>query len=175
MRDRARVSRSAPVKLQHGLNRYTFSNLPAWIDEGSIRLSVSPSGQATIADVRVRKVYLAKAEGDDIAKAETAVQEVSDQVTAIEDEKSIIETQRRHLDQIRVFNMEKLPKDAALKDLNIKTFGEVVDFVGASLTRLVQRQRDLDKKLRELQPEQAVRTKTIKRTETAAPNSNIAR
>lgn len=159
--DRAQVTRVATVPLAVEPARHAFAQLPGWIDEGSVRVSLSPADVGQILDVQIRRTYLAKASDEEFRKAETAVREISDQIAALDDEKAILETQSKHVDAIRMFSLDKLPKDVAAREIKSDEYGQSVEFIANSLRKLALARRDLEKKRRDLQPELTARQQKL--------------
>lgn len=151
--DRAQVTRDAPVKLHSGTAVYAFTKLPGWIDEGSIRLRLEPTAAGRIADVQVQTEYLAQADEEGIRKAQAAVQEIADQIAAIDDERKVLDALGAHVDSIRIFSLDKMPKDAAVRDIKVDTYREVIEFVGNAMSDLAGKKRTLEAQRRKLQPE----------------------
>ena len=56
--DRARVTRQTTAKLSREPKVFAFRKLPGWVDDGSVRVSVSAG---RIAAVRVERDFLARA------------------------------------------------------------------------------------------------------------------
>ncbi len=159
--DRARVVRTAVADLAPGVGKFAFRKLPGWIDEGSVRLAVSPAAAGELVDVEVKKTYLARPEDEDIRKAEAAMQELSDQLGALEDERGVLEAQARQLDAIRTFSLEKLPKDAVVREIKVDEYAGLMTFIGNSLTGIAKARRELDKRQREKRPELLARQRKL--------------
>lgn len=159
--DRARVTRIAPVEMRPEAARFAFAQLPGWIDEGSIRVSLAPAEAGRVLDVQVRRTYLARAGGAEIQKAEAGVRETADQLAAVEDEKAVLDAQTKQVDSIRMFSLEKLPKDVATREIKPEEYGASVKFIISSLREVAQSKRELEKKRRDLEPELAARTKRL--------------
>lgn len=123
-----------------------FRALPGWIDEGSVRLAVSPPDAAQILDVEVRRTFLSRPDELEVRKAENAARETTDEIAALDDEKKILDAQARQIEAIRLYSLEKLPKDAAVRDVKIASYGELVEFVA-----------ETDRKKRDLAPVLAAR------------------
>lgn len=157
--DRARVTRKTAVDLKAGAHVLEFRRLPGWIDEDSVRLSVQPTDAGHIADVQVRREFLAQADDKEVLKAEAAVREIADQIGALDDELKTLEQQAKQIEDIKVFSMEKLPRDMASRDVSIETYGKVIDFVTNALLRNATARRGIEKKKRDLVPEQEVRAR----------------
>jgi uncharacterized protein (TIGR02231 family) len=159
--DRARVVRTAVADLVTGVGKFAFRKLPGWIDEGSVRLAVSPATAGELVDVEVKKTYLARPEDDDIRNAEAAMQELSDQLGALDDERGVLEAQVRQLDAIRTFSLEKLPKDAVVREIKVDEYAGLVTFIGNSLSGIAKARRELDKRQREKRPELQARQRKL--------------
>lgn len=159
--DRAQVTRVASVDTPADASRFVFAMLPGWIDEGSVRVSVSPPGAGQVMDVEVRRTYLARASDDEIQKGEAAVREIADQIAALDDEKSVLDAQSKQVDAIRMFSLEKLPKDTATREIKPEEYGATIQFIANSLRQVAQARRDLEKKRRDLQPELEARQRQL--------------
>lgn len=159
--DRAQVTRIAEINAPAGSSRYAFRKLPGWLDEGFVRVTLDPPTSGEIFDVQVIKTFLARAKEEEVRKAQDAVQEIEDRAAEIEDERKVLDARKKQIESIRVFSLEKLPKDAATKDFKIETYGQVLDFISKSLGEVAKSRRALDKKLRELQPERDARRRRL--------------
>jgi len=155
--DRARVTRTAANAPLGG--RLAFTGLPGWLDEGSVRVSLTPPGAGELVDVQIEKTFLARPDNAALRAAEQAVTELSDQLAALDDERAALDAQAKQTDAIRAFSLEKLPKDTAVREVKIEEYAGVVQFVGHTLLDLAKSRRELDKKRRELQPELEARQK----------------
>ncbi len=159
--DRAQVTRVGTVALTAEPTRHAFAQLPGWIDEGSVRVSLTPADAGQILDVQIRRTYLAKASSEEFLKADTAVREISDQIAALDDEKAVLEAQSKHVDAIRMFSLDKLPKDVAAREIKPDEYGQSVEFIANSLRKLAAAKRELEKKRRDLQPELTARQQKL--------------
>ena len=159
--DRARVTRSGTASLRSGVARFAFPKLPGWLDEGSVRVSISPADAGEIADVQVEKTFLAKSDDEEIVKAEAAVTDISDQLAAISDERAALDAESRQADSIRAFQMDKIPKDAAVREIKPEEYSGMVKFVGDTMLGIAKNRRELDKKQRDLQPELRARQQAL--------------
>ncbi len=155
--DRARVTRTA-VNVPLG-GRLAFTTLPGWIDEGSVRVSLAPASAGELLDVQIEKTFLARPDDAALRQAEAAVIELTDQLAALDDERAALDAQAKQTDAIRAFSLDKLPKDAAVREVKVEEYGGVVKFIGHSLLEISKASRELEKKRRELQPELAARQK----------------
>jgi len=159
--DRARVTRTASVDLPAGPTRVAFRKLPGWVDDGSLRLSLTPPDAGQILDVEAKRTFLAKPTDKEFGDAETAVRAISDQIGALDDERQVLDTQAKQIDAIRAFSLDKLPKDAAVREIKIAEYGQVVEFVAEQLRKVAKARRDLDLKKREFEPELTARQRKL--------------
>lgn len=159
--DRAQVTRAGAVQVPAGTTRVAFARLPGWIDEGSVRVALAPADAGRILDVQVERSYLTRPSDEEFQKAEAAVREISDQIAALDDEKAVLDAQSKQVDSIRLFALDKLPKDAAIREVKPAEYAETVKFVTGSLREIAAAKRDLDKKRRELQPELTARQRKL--------------
>ncbi|MGE4550457.1 MAG: mucoidy inhibitor MuiA family protein, partial [Opitutales bacterium] len=161
--DRARVTREATLDLAPKSNRFSFSKLPSWIDEGSVRVSLQTAAGAKgeVLDVQIRRTYLTAASDEEVRKAQDAVQEITDQLSELSDQGKVIDQRRKHLESIRVFALDKLPKDVATREVKVVEYTDFLTFLETSLTKLNADRRALEIKRRDLQPEQNVRQKRL--------------
>lgn len=159
--DRAQVVREARVNVAAGRRSYSFAHLPGWIDEGSVRVTLGSGTPTTIEDVRVEKVFLAKSNQEAVRDAVNAVQEITDQMGAIDDELAVLASEKIQIESIRAFSMEKLPKDMAFREVKMADFANTVDFVRERLKKNAEARRELQKEKRELAPELAARQKRL--------------
>ena len=159
--DRAQVTRVANVKLTADNTQFAFEELPGWIDEGSVRVALVPADAGQILDVQVKRTFVKRASDVEFRKAEDAVQEIADQIGALDDEKAVLEAESKQVDSIRAFSLEKLPKDTAVREIKPGEYNETLKFITGSLREIATARRELEKKRRELQPELKVRQQKL--------------
>ncbi len=159
--DRARVTRTAEVDLDSAPMSYTFSALPGWIDEASVRVSLEPASAGQILGVELRRTYLARPSDEELRAAEEAVRDIADQMAVLDDEKSILDSEAEHIDAVRAFSLDKLPRDAVMRRVETSEYEEAVAFVADSLHRVAKARRELVQKRRELEPEHRVRERRL--------------
>src|SRR5437773_6203545 len=105
-----------------------------------------PVEAGRVLDVQVRRTYLARASGADIQKADADVREIADQLAAVEDEKTVLDAQTKQVDSIRMFSLEKLPRDMTTREVKPEEYGASIKFIASSLREIAQAKRELDKK-----------------------------
>jgi uncharacterized protein (TIGR02231 family) len=150
--DRALVTRGATVAVTTKPAVHRFRQLPGWVDEGSIRAATSAG---KILDVSVQRDFLAHASDQGFRRAEKAHRALERRMQALDDELAILDAQREHVGSIKVFSLEKLETDAAAHDIDISSYGQVIDFVSDRLRSTAKARRGLKEKREELAPKVA--------------------
>src|SRR5579871_1204059 len=159
--DRAQVTRVGKIALGDQVSRVSFAKLPAWIDEGSVRVALSPGNAGQILDVEIERTFLAHADDAEVRRAEMAAQDILDQIAALDDEKHVLEAEDRQIDNIKAFSLEKFPKDVASREVKIDEYHQSVEFVASGLRKLAQEKREIERKHRELDPELKARQRAL--------------
>ena len=159
--DRARITRAATIEVGPGTLRFAFPKLPGWIDEGSVRVSLSPATAGEVVDVQVEKTFLARPDDEEIRKAEAAVTETGDELAGLDDEAAVLEAESKQVESIRAFSLDKLPRDTAVREVKVEEYGGMVKFVGNTMLEIAKTRRELDRKRRDLQPELRARQQRL--------------
>lgn len=155
--DRAQITRTGVVDLSAGGERVVVAGLPGWIDDESVRVSVT-GATARVLDVAVERTFLAEASEEAVRKAEAAVNETADALAAVADEEAVLAAEIVQLEAARAFSFDKLPRDLATREVKITTVAETVDFVADSLRKSRAGLRELALRRRTLGPELQART-----------------
>lgn len=128
--DRALVTREATVPLTTEPVVFRFNQLPGWVDDGSVRAATSAG---KIVDVSVERRFLARSTDTGFQKVEQEHKALLMRLQALDDELTILDAQKAQIESLKVFSMDKLPKDAIMRDIKVSSYEEVVDFVSRSL------------------------------------------
>jgi uncharacterized protein (TIGR02231 family) len=159
--DRAQVTREAVVSVRKAAATYSFRRLPGWVDDGSVRVALLPADAGRIVDVQVGRDYLARPDDEEYRKAQDSVQQITDEIAALDDELAVLNAQALQIEGIKVFAMDKISKDAPLREIKVETYGQVIQFVTASLRETAKARRDLAIKRRQLEPELYARQRKL--------------
>ncbi|MBI4815437.1 MAG: mucoidy inhibitor MuiA family protein [Deltaproteobacteria bacterium] len=151
--DRAQVTRTGRVSLPPEVKRFTIVGLPGWIDAESVRATLDPSSKGRILDLSVETSFLLESPEESVRKAEASVREVEEKLAALEDEEKVLSDEIGRLESLRGFTIDKLPKELATRDIQVKTLGETLEFVTESLRKDRRLLREVASKRRDLTPE----------------------
>ncbi len=159
--DRAQVTRVAKVRPGAERAEIVFGKLPGWVDDASVRVALVPADAGRIIDVQVQRNFLAQSTDETYLKATQEVQDIADQIAALDDEMGVLDAEAQQIQQIKVFAMDKVGRDAVVRDVKIESYGSVVKFVSDSLRRIAADKRQLAIKRRALTPELVARQRRL--------------
>lgn len=148
--DRALVTRKATVTVGAEATVHRFHHLPGWVDDGSVRAATSVG---KIVDVTVERRFLARSSDQGFRTMEERHEALLRRRQALDDEIMVLEQRRQHIESIKVYSLEKLSTDAVTRDVNVKEYGDVVDFVSESLREVAQARRKAEAQRVALGPE----------------------
>src|SRR5439155_24519589 len=89
-------------------------------------------------------------------------------IEAVADESAVLDAEAKEVEVIRAFSLDKLPKDMAVREVKVATFGETVDFVSARLRKISIAKRQIEKQRKDLAPELAARQRALAEVESKA-------
>ena len=150
--DRAQVTRQARIPLKPGLSQFVFSALPGWLDEGSIRVRIEPAGAGEVLDVQIERTFLERPTDEEFRKTEEALQFVRDESDAMEDRAKVLDAELKQVEAIRAFALDKAPKDAAARKVDVAEYKDTVDFISKSMADISKRRRELKVEQRMIEP-----------------------
>jgi uncharacterized protein (TIGR02231 family) len=156
--DRARVTRQAQTKVTTEPTVFAFRKLPGWVDDGSVRVSASAG---RIVDVRVERNFLARATDKNWQRAKARHQALKNKLTALGDELGVLAAQKRQIEGIKAFSLEKINKDAVLGDIKVKSYKEVLAFISEALRSTAKERRAVLLQLEKIKPENQASQRTL--------------
>jgi uncharacterized protein (TIGR02231 family) len=156
--DRAQITRRATTDVTTESKVFAFNGLPGWVDDSSVRVSASAG---RIVDVRVDRSFLAKSEDPAHRKAEAHHKKLTRRMAALNDELAVLDAQTKQIESIKAFSAEKIREDTYIGDISVKSYGDVLDFIGDSLRSAAKARREVQRQLDELVPQVAASERTL--------------
>ena len=147
--DRAQVTRQAAADVTTEPQLFAFRKLPGWVDDGSVRVSVSAG---RIVDVRVERSFLARTTDATYRKAEEELKNLAEQLAAATDEIAVLDAQKVQIEAIKAFSLEKITKDTTIGDVSVQSYSDVLTFISDSLRKTAKARREAQAKLEEILP-----------------------
>ena len=148
--DRARISRQATAAVTTEPKVFAFRRLPGWVDDGSVQVSASAG---RIVDVRVDRRFLAQATDASWRALEAEHKALQARVAALRDEVAILDAQKQQIEAIKAFSLAKITQDTVIGNVTVKTYDDVLGFIGESLRKTAAARRAVQAQLDELAPE----------------------
>ncbi len=156
--DRAQITRTARADVGTTSKAFAFTGLPGWVDDASVRVSASAG---RIVDVRVDRSFIAKSEDPNHRRADAHHKNLARRVAALNDELAILDAQTRQIESIRAFSAEKIREDTYIGDVSVKSYSDVLEFIGDSLRETAKARRGVRRQLDELAPEVSASERTL--------------
>ena len=149
--DRALVTRSGEVKLDPGVQAVVFENLPANLEEDSVRAKASSEGKLKILGVEVRRDYHEVTPGPASRQLQDDLAKLDDQIRTLTDEQSDLQRRNQFLDQIR----DKVTAQASASDgkdapATVQNITGLFQLYGTEIGKITTRQREIEFALRDL-------------------------
>lgn len=148
--DRALVAREAPAKFTTAPTIYAFKQLPGWVDDGSVRVATTAG---RIVDVRVDRGYLALSTDQGYRKTDAEARALAGRMAELDDELKVLEAQQKHIEEIKLFSLDKLKKDVILAGVNVGTYASALEFVSKALRETARARRAVMAEREKLTPE----------------------
>jgi uncharacterized protein (TIGR02231 family) len=146
--DRATVTRSVTIALAAGHQQIELTHLPGRLDEGSIRLSATASGEMTINGLELQRHF-----GDTIAAPQE--QDLTQQLQAAEDERELLRSRLKALESQARFidNLSQLPTSRDRPSPLLQSPSEWADawqVIGQGMSDTLAAQLTINQQIRQL-------------------------
>lgn len=148
--DRAQVTRQAEVELAATPTLLAIRKLPGWVDDGSVRVSVSAG---RIVDVRAERSFLARSTDKTWQQAKAKDQALQSKLDALDDELAVLDAQKAQIEAIKAFSLEKINKDTLLGNIKVQSYSEVLAFIGNALRATARARREALRQREAVKPE----------------------
>ncbi len=155
----AYVTREATVDVPAGNTSLVIRNLPAWIDDESIRARLPGATDATLLAAAARTVFLARSTDEDVRKAEAAVTELKDAVEDLNAQITVLESEAKVLAQLIAWKLDKVPHEAATRKIEAVELKDLDAFYLQAMNDNVKKAAEAKRKIRTLQPDLQAREK----------------
>ena len=142
--DRAQVARSAALSLEAGTNLVDFHGLPQLMEEESIRVEGRGTGRARISGVTVKNVFLEKVQEKRVQELEQEITALNRKVESIEAQRKGLAAQKSFIDSIRVGWGERISKELTMGRPSAAELGEAARFVGEGIGKIEEQLYDAE-------------------------------
>ncbi|MFC1709013.1 mucoidy inhibitor MuiA family protein [Candidatus Omnitrophota bacterium] len=145
----ASISRLATLNLEKGEHSVYFSDIIPEIDENSLRVSGKGQAQVKIFGAQYKKEFLEEPYNEKIALLQDKIQDLSDYIRSLDDEKTVLAQEREFLESIKLFSGEQISKDLVTKMPQVADLENTANFLTEKLNKNYERQLEIEKEKRE--------------------------
>jgi len=142
--DRAMTTRTAGLNLKPGSYLVSFDNLPALIQDDSVRVDGKGSAGVTIVGLETKRVFLEQSGEKRIKEIDEEIRSLERQAGSLDAKKTGLTSQRAFLDSIRVAWGDRISKELAIGRPTSAELLDASSFVGSGVTRLEEQSREID-------------------------------
>ena len=178
--DRAVVTRAASSDLAAGEHELVLDNLPASLQENSLQVAATSTGQATLLDVKVSDAYQPAAANARVRQIEAQIDTLAARQAALDDEAAVLDNQRELILMMQRGATEPSKDGARLTLDELKAIqalsAESLATTLAGLRRVADQKTTLEREMTALQTQLGVvRGEAGRRTKTVVLRVNMAR
>jgi uncharacterized protein (TIGR02231 family) len=147
--DRARVTRRGTVHLQAGEQRVSVDNLPATLQDDSVRAGGRGAG-VRILGVEVVRQFVTEAPEANVAELQKELEALQDQDAALSDEDAALSAQLDFLKSLRESTADSLPRGISHGRSKLEDVQSLVDYLSREWAETLARRREIARQRREL-------------------------
>jgi uncharacterized protein (TIGR02231 family) len=147
--DRARITRRGTVHLRAGEQRVSVDNLPATLQDDSVRAGGRAAG-VRVLGVEVIRQFVTQAPEANVAQLQTELEALQDQDAALADEDSALSAQLDFLKSLRESTAATLPRGISLGRSKLEDVESLVDYLTREWAETLARRREIARQRRDL-------------------------
>ncbi len=170
--DRARVRCQGRCDVEIGSHQLLVEDLPMTVDVDSVRVSGKGTAVIRILSVDVQKRYYEQAPAVRVHELETQIEDLSDELRGLEDEKAGWEAHGRYLEGMRKAT-EQFAKGLSRKRTTVEDQLQIVSFLQEQEQGLRTAVRELDSQMRKLNRQLEKLRKELKAIHSARPRERF--
>ena len=173
--DRASVIRKGQVTLNPGTRSLVFSNLPATIIPGSVRVTGRGSAAVRIIGVEVKTNYLEAEQLPEVKKLQEEVKIAETEIARLKGQEEVLDSQEKFLNSFGAALSNQVSKELVAGQPNLAGVDKFIEYLGSKLQSIQKgrlensklmsekqaRLEALKKKLREIMPARSKEEKNV--------------
>ncbi|HCL89791.1 MAG TPA: hypothetical protein DHW70_00465, partial [Candidatus Atribacteria bacterium] len=109
--DSALINRVTHLELDKGTYTAIFSDIIPEVDENSLRVSTEGTAVIRLFEAQVKREYLEEVPSERIKQLKEEIQKLEDEMTGIQNLKTILTEKKKFLNSITLFSNTQIPKD----------------------------------------------------------------
>ena len=148
--DSALVNRVAHLELDKGTYTAIFSNIIPEVDENSLRVSAEGTAIIKLFGAQVKREYLEEVPSERIRQLKEEIQKLDDEITRMQNLKSILMEKKKFIDSITLFSNTQIPQDLITSMPQISDLENILSFLDAELKDIYAQALDFELQMRGL-------------------------
>ncbi len=148
--DQAMTTRSATMTLQPGSYIIIFDNLPALVQDDSVRIEGRGTSVSTIVGIEVKHRYTEQISEKRVKELEEEIRTIERQIGSLESRSTALLSQKKFIDSLRVAWGDRISKELAIGKPTSAELNEALLFVGSSIIKAEEQGRDIETEKRQL-------------------------
>lgn len=141
-KNRALVTRQADISILSGKHTLIFSNLPADLQNESVRVSAEEDGIIKILDVKVEQRFTSEIQQKNIKYLEEKIDSLNQLKQVAEDEISVYNSKKDFIESLKVQSTKFLNEKMLLKVNSIKEWNEILKYIETNLEEIYKGLRE---------------------------------
>ncbi len=142
--DRAMTTRSASLNLATGSYLIVFENLPALIQDDSVRVEGKGTAGAIISGLEVKRAFLEQSGEKRVQELDEEIRGLERRSAALDARKAGLTSQKAFLDSIRVAWGERISKELAIARPVSAELMDASSFVGTGVAKVEGQAREIE-------------------------------
>ncbi|MFH1245144.1 MAG: mucoidy inhibitor MuiA family protein [Candidatus Omnitrophota bacterium] len=147
--DSAQVTRCARVNVKEGFNEILFTNVPEYLNEGTLTVSAQGSADARMLDAKIKQIFLEEAPSEQVRQLVEQIEQLKDSIAELNNLQRVIGQEQEFLTSIKLFAQQQVPEDLITKMPDVQQLGALSSFIRTQWQDTFQRRMKNEQDLRE--------------------------
>ncbi len=145
-KNRALITRQGEINLPKGKSEVIFSNLPADLQNSSVRISAEGKGVIKILDVKVEQRFTTEVQQEDIKALESKIDSLNQLIQIASDEMRILNSKKDFIESLKSQSARYMNEKMLLQANPTKEWGGILNFVDKTLEDIYKGLREQARK-----------------------------
>jgi uncharacterized protein (TIGR02231 family) len=144
------VTRKAPIKLEQGLTRVVFRNLPAWIDPESVQIGIKGSDDIRISGTISESVFITQIPEKDVQESKDRIRDLSIRIENLRTELKALVSEKEFYDNLVKWRTDKVDEKKESREIKTEELGNIGSFIRSSFLANLKRTDEINRILTDL-------------------------
>lgn len=148
--DSALINRVTHLELDKGSYTAIFSDIIPEVDENSLRVSAEGTAMVKLFGAQVKREYLEEVPSERIKQLKEEIQTLEDQMTRIQNLKTVLAEKKKFLNSITLFSETQIPQELVTSMPQISDLENILVFLDSELKDVFSQSLDYELEMRVL-------------------------